>query len=74
MLGPKLCPNGEFSLELFGVRKTFLIQKEHRLSVMAPGITLRRTQKSFGGLGVAHFGNKNLPPKVATPSCTNDYK
>ena len=37
VLGPKVCPNGEFSMELFGVRKTFLIQKEHPLSVMALG-------------------------------------
>ena len=35
-------------------------------------LTLRRTQKSFGGLGVAHFGNKKPPQKVATRSYTND--
>ena len=37
-------------------------------------LTLRPTQKSFGGLGVAHFGNNKPTQKVATPSYTNDYK
>ena len=37
-------------------------------------LTLRPPQKSFGGLGVAHFGNIKPPQKVATPRYTNDYK
>ena len=36
VLGPKLCSNAEFSLELFRVRKT-LIQEEQSLSITALG-------------------------------------
>ena len=47
MLGAKLCPKGEFSFEGFGVRKTFLIQKEHPLSATALGTD---TPPKGGGL------------------------